>query len=48
MDCDVEEEPNGHIFLKPKIEERLSVGIPVPKVDDSSCTYCGYDYIRSR
>jgi len=40
MDCDVEE-PNGHIFLKPKIKERLSVGIPVPQVDDSKCTYCG-------
>ena len=40
VDCDVEE-PNGHIFLKPKIKERLSVGIPVPQVDDSKCTYCG-------
>jgi len=40
MDCDVEE-PNGHIFLKPRIEETLSVGIPVPQVDLSRCTYCG-------
>ncbi len=40
VDCDVEE-PNGHIFLKPQIEERISVGIPVPQVDKSKCTYCG-------
>lgn len=40
IDCDVEE-PNGHIFLKPLIKERISVGIPVPKVDESKCTYCG-------
>ena len=40
MDCDVEE-PNGHLFLKPLIEERISVGIPVPQVDESRCTYCG-------
>ncbi len=40
MDCDVEE-PNGHLFLKPKIDERISVGIPTPKVDLSRCTYCG-------
>ena len=30
IDCDVEE-PNGHIFLKPRIEETMSVGIPVPQ-----------------
>ncbi|MFH2011641.1 MAG: ATP-binding protein [Pseudomonadota bacterium] len=40
MDCDVEE-PNGHLFLKPQIEEKISVGIPVPQVDKSICTYCG-------
>lgn len=40
LDCDVEE-PNAHIFLKPDIKERISVGIPVPEVDDSKCTYCG-------
>jgi len=40
MDCDVEE-PNGHIFLRPQIQERISVGIPVPQVDKSRCTYCG-------
>lgn len=40
LDCDVEE-PNAHIFLKPDIQERISVGIPVPEVDESICTYCG-------
>ena len=40
MDCDVEE-PNGHLFLRPKIEQRISVGIPVPQVNKSRCTYCG-------
>ena len=40
LDCDVEE-PNGHIFLKPEIRRRTAVGIPVPEVDLSRCTYCG-------
>ncbi|MFA5309501.1 MAG: ATP-binding protein [Dehalococcoidales bacterium] len=40
LDCDVEE-PNDHIFLKPDITGRESVGIPVPKVDKEKCTYCG-------
>jgi len=39
-DCDVEE-PNGHIFLKPDITSRTSIGVPVPKVDMSGCTGCG-------
>ncbi len=40
LDCDVEE-PNSHILLKPRIEQRESVGIPVPIVDRSKCTLCG-------
>jgi MinD superfamily P-loop ATPase len=40
LDCDVEE-PNAHIFLKPKINETISVGIPVPQVDESRCNFCG-------
>jgi MinD superfamily P-loop ATPase len=40
LDCDVEE-PNAHIFLKPHIHERISVGIPVPEVDESKCSFCG-------
>lgn len=40
LDCDVEE-PNGHLFLKPKIEFSELVGIPVPVVDVAKCTSCG-------
>jgi MinD superfamily P-loop ATPase len=40
IDCDVEE-PNGHIFLEPRIEERESVSVPVPTVDEVKCTWCG-------
>lgn len=39
-DCDVEE-PNGHIFLKPRIESSRTVSIPVPVVDSEKCTTCG-------
>jgi len=40
LDCDVEE-PNAHVFLKPVITCSESVNIPVPKVDEDKCTYCG-------
>ncbi len=40
LDCDVEE-PNGHIFLKPRITESRSVGRSVPKVDARLCMLCG-------
>jgi len=40
IDCDVEE-PNSHIFLSPTIHRVTSVGIPVPRIDESKCTYCG-------
>jgi MinD superfamily P-loop ATPase len=40
LDCDVEE-PNAHIFLKPRIVESRPVGLPVPQVDFEKCTYCG-------
>jgi len=40
LDCDVEE-PNGHIFLKPDIEETQSVTIGVPEVDNELCNGCG-------
>jgi MinD superfamily P-loop ATPase len=40
LDCDVEE-PNGHIFLKPDIEETYSVTIAVPEVDNELCNGCG-------
>ncbi len=41
LDCDVEE-PNAHLFLKPKIEQSYDVGIPVPTVDLEKCNFCGY------
>ncbi|NLI12757.1 ATP-binding protein [Pelotomaculum propionicicum] len=40
LDCDVEE-PNGHLFLKPEIDCRHLVGIPVPVVDQKKCVACG-------
>jgi MinD superfamily P-loop ATPase len=40
LDCDVEE-PNAHIFLKPVLNSREPVCIPVPKVDEGKCSYCG-------
>jgi MinD superfamily P-loop ATPase len=40
VDCDVEE-PNGHIFLNPTIQECQEVSIPVPEVDEARCTLCG-------
>jgi len=40
LDCDVEE-PNAHIFLKPKITLTEWVNIPVPKVNEDRCSYCG-------
>lgn len=40
IDCDVEE-PNAHIFLSPSIHRVTSVGILVPRIDESRCTYCG-------
>jgi MinD superfamily P-loop ATPase len=39
-DCDVEE-PNSHLFLSPTIHQVTSMGIPVPRIDESKCTYCG-------
>ncbi len=40
LDCDVEE-PNDHIFLKPQLCGSEPVCIPVPRVDEARCTYCG-------
>lgn len=40
LDCDVEE-PNAHLFLKYQIKEKRVVFIPVPKVDESQCNFCG-------
>jgi len=40
LDCDVEE-PNCHIFLKPKIESTAPVTVLIPKVIEEKCTGCG-------
>jgi MinD superfamily P-loop ATPase len=40
LDCDVEE-PNGHIFLKPDIEQTQEVTVAVPEVDIKKCDGCG-------
>ncbi|MFC1562869.1 ATP-binding protein [candidate division KSB1 bacterium] len=40
LDCDVEE-PNCHIFLKPRIDYSKKVTIPVPEVDLEKCNRCG-------
>ena len=40
LDCDVEE-PNAHIFLKPEIIHTQWVNLPVPKVNEDRCSYCG-------
>lgn len=40
IDCDVEE-PNGFIFLKPKIDKTEKVMVEYPFIDDEKCTSCG-------
>jgi len=40
IDCDVEE-PNAHLFLKPRIEKKMPVTIPIPRIDEERCTHCG-------
>ena len=40
LDCDVEE-PNGHIFLKPKLTYSETCWVTIPKLDESRCTACG-------
>jgi len=40
LDCDVEA-PNAGLFLDPVLDTRKEVGILIPKVDETTCTYCG-------
>jgi len=40
LDCDVEE-PNGHIFLKPVIDDERPIERLIPEVDPALCTHCG-------
>lgn len=39
-DCDVEE-PNGHLFLKPRWDEQRTIERLIPVVDPGRCTRCG-------
>lgn len=39
LDCDVEE-PNSHLFLNPEIQDKETVSVPVPKIDEKKCNYC--------
>ena len=36
IDCDVEE-PNGHFFLSPYLNERVEASVMLPVVDFSTC-----------
>jgi MinD superfamily P-loop ATPase len=40
LDCDVEE-PNANILLRSDMKSSQPVYIPIPKVDETKCTYCG-------
>jgi MinD superfamily P-loop ATPase len=39
-DCDVEE-PNGHLFLRPRVYRRAQVNRPIPRVNEGVCDLCG-------
>lgn len=39
LDCDVEA-PNAHLFLRPEIESREVVTVPVPTIFERSCSGC--------
>lgn len=40
LDCDVEE-PNGHLFLHPTLEQSDRVTVPIPQVNLDLCNGCG-------
>ncbi|MCE5248722.1 ATP-binding protein [bacterium] len=40
VDCDVEE-PNGHLFLRPVMQETVKATMPYPVVDQERCISCG-------
>ena len=39
IDCDIEE-PNGHLFLKPKNAVKRQVFVSIPKFDFDKCKGC--------
>jgi MinD superfamily P-loop ATPase len=40
VDCDVEE-PNAGLFLRPVLDERRDVVLPLPRIDPRKCDLCG-------
>jgi MinD superfamily P-loop ATPase len=40
LDCDVEE-PNAHLFLKPRITRSFDFAVEVPQIELGKCTFCG-------
>ncbi|NTU47876.1 MAG: 4Fe-4S binding protein, partial [Syntrophobacteraceae bacterium] len=40
LDCDVEE-PNAHLFLKPRLTFREEIVLEVPEIDEKRCDLCG-------
>lgn len=40
LDCDVEA-PNGHLFLKPRIDKEKKAVILIPRIDGEKCVLCG-------
>lgn len=40
LDCDVEE-PDGHLFLKPVIDQTKVALRLLPEIDDQKCNFCG-------
>ncbi|MDG4474981.1 ATP-binding protein [Thiovibrio frasassiensis] len=40
VDCDVEE-PNGHIFLRPVLDQCREITLTVPEIIEEKCTGCG-------
>lgn len=40
VDCDVEE-PDGHLFLKPRIKKTIPAVVMVPIVEEARCDLCG-------
>jgi MinD superfamily P-loop ATPase len=40
LDCDVEE-PNAHIFLKPRIRDTRTASVPIPEILEEKCNLCG-------
>lgn len=41
VDCDIEE-PNGHLFFKPKWEKEAEISVKLPEVDKDLCNGCRY------